>query len=177
MLLAGTTARAENWQPVLECDGAHVDVNADLRIYLQLVVDRPDALQFFSDHAIAYLTFGAREYVMRGDDTKAMDFGASTGPKLRNVTQAKGVFYPQDFDYLIDYRGGVLNSTRVGQLVTAYRKGGDLVVQLAQIDPKGCAGQIVTDCNNEAGLCNTYCAGDDYTQFNVLAEYAFHGCQ
>ena len=74
-----------------------------------------------------------------------------------------------------------MNRTFVGSVKTVYRRGSDITVQFANIAPHGCAGQIVTttDCGGEGGgFCpHSFCDGDDFTSFDVAAEYAFHACR
>jgi hypothetical protein len=161
------------------CDGAVVDVDAANRRDLQLVVTDPDALRVLSGERLIWLPFGATEYVVRGNTRSFMDFGGSTGPKLRRGN-GREVFTPADFDYLLHDETSVLNRTLIGRVDTVFRRGSDVILQFATIHARGCAGTIVTstDCGGEGGgSCpHSFCDGDDFTSFDLAREYVFHGC-
>jgi hypothetical protein len=168
-----------HFERVWTCTGAVVDVDADERRNLQIVVTDPAALSLLSDRRLIAIPFGATEYVLRGDTRSAMDFGVGTGPKLQHV-EGRGVFAPGDFDDFVHDETGLLNRTLVGRLQTVYRHGSDVTLQFATINAHGCAGKIVTStsCGGEGGgSCpHSFCDGDDFTSFDVAQEYVFHGC-
>jgi hypothetical protein len=85
MLLTKTTW-AENWQPLVVCDGgaAVLDVNADSRTYLQLLIRNQNILSYLHQVGAVSLKYGQNELILRGQ-------------------QERGVFSPQDFKGATNY--------------------------------------------------------------------------
>ena len=119
------TSAKENWQKVLQCDGAVVDVDLNERRNFQIVVR--DSGKFAQLDA---LPFGevknASERIYRG---RAID--------------GKGVFASESFNgFFANEVNSHADGTRPGYVVRSANAGGGTTVQFAAVNLATCGGQL-----------------------------------
>ncbi len=126
------------FEKLFECDGgaAYVDVNAEERRHLQLVVNDRGILLHLQKSGAVSLPFGAREATFRGFTGVRIE--DHFGPKLRaaNPYGGRGVFSRGDFDrFIAEYR----DFANDGPLVDVRREGDGLAVTWGTIETLDCA--------------------------------------
>lgn len=159
-----------DWRPLLVCNGgaAVVDVDANERRHVQLVVRDGGALRYLHDAGAVRLDFGATEAVVAGE-TKRVDWSHELGPRVDGG--ARGVFHPDDFrEMLAGHTGGPL-----GRFVRVTREGSGVKVQFGQIEPRGCASSRRVwfgDGNGWKDVCVA-----DYSAYVEKANWFFDDCR
>lgn len=88
---------SERWERVLSLQGAHVDVNADSRTNLQLVIDDPALMDSLYREGYIDLRWRQSEWLVRGYHAELRQWS----PTVTGRDLLPGVFYPQDFRRVI----------------------------------------------------------------------------
>src|SRR5438132_13859159 len=99
----------ENWLRIVTCDDAHVDVNADERTNLQLVVTGRLLHRLYHAGMVS-LHYDQREFLLRGYHSELLQ----VTPTATYPGNLGGVFYPWDFKKMIqqDWAGGAYELER-----------------------------------------------------------------
>src|SRR6266576_1668300 len=95
----------ETWLPIFECANGtvHVDVNADERTNLQLVI-RGHLLHSLYHAGMISLQYDQKEFVLRGYNAELQQLT----PTYTYPANLGGVFYPWDFKKMISDIGGTV---------------------------------------------------------------------
>jgi hypothetical protein len=151
-------AHAESWQKIVSCENgaAVIDVNADERRNLQLVLRGNDLLSRLYDARMVSLQYGQQELVIRGWHSELRQTSPTyTRPELLN-----GVFAAADFRKMIqeDWNGNT---------VQVEMRGNDLAIQRLHYS----AGESCEDTSS--GECR---GGVEHKTYYFDREYVLHGC-
>jgi hypothetical protein len=160
---------AAQWEPVYRCDGgaATLDVRADERQNLQLVIRDPGIIRYLNDSGAVRSQFGANEIILSGFTGSLYNDGF--GPKIYPFV-APGVFYPSDFkSFLVHQRrdGG-------SPLANIYRENNGIKVQFGEIRVTGCSKKACSYVGD--GFGNVCHCVEEHTQFMETANWFFEFC-